>query len=190
MANTPQVYGAKEVIDELKRLESGAINEIRKDLRKAAEPIALSIRSYIPSAPPMSGFIHRGRTSWSPSNIKISVKTNFSKRYAKNEYGIVSLWVGGKKGTIGAAGLQIADMAGKANKVKYTGTSRKYSRNGNPEMTHKLRGQGKGLLDYLVGTPSRYVWRAANLQLPKIQQEVLASLDSTFKRVNKNMQVK
>lgn len=191
MANTPQVYGIADVISELKQIEPKSINGVRKDLRTAAEPIAASINDYIPNEPPLSGFVHRGRTSWSPSNVSAKVKTNFSKRSLKNEYGIVSIWVGGKKGTLGAAGLQIADMAGRRNKTK-GGVTREYDYKGTTRR-HRLNGQGRSLIENLNSrwsNPSRFVWRAANLRLPEIQRETLASLEKTFKKVNQNMQVK
>ena len=192
MANTPQVYGVGNVISELKQLEPKSINGIRKDLRATAEPIAASIRAYIPNEPPLSGFAHRGRTSWSPSNIDAKVKTNFSKRSLKNEYGIVSIWVGGKKGTLGAAGLQIADMAGRRNKVKTGGRTREYDYMGT-KRSHRINGQGRSLIEYMNGlwsTPSRFVWRAALSKLPEIQAQTLRSLEDTFRKVNQNMQVK
>lgn len=189
---TPQVLGINEVIRELQSVEPQSVREIRSDLRVAAEPLATSIKDYIPNAPPMSGFMHRGRTSWSPQNIKVNVKTNFSRRAAKNEHSIVSIWVGGKKGTIGAAGLQIADMAGKRNRVRSGGETREYAYRGTTR-THRLNNQGRKLIEQLNGTfssPSRFVWRAANLQLPKVQESVLKSLDTVYKKVNQNMQVK
>lgn len=189
---TPKVLGINEVIRELQSVEPQSVKEIRTDLRVAAEPLAASIRDYIPNSPPLSGFVHNGRTSWAPQNIKINVKTNFSRRAAKNEHSIVSIWVGGKKGTLGAAGLQIADMAGKRNRTRSGGRTREYDYRGS-KRTHRLNNQGRAMIEYLNGSyssPSRFVWRAANLQLPKVQESVVRSLESVYKKVNQNMMVK
>ena len=175
---TPKVYGVDQTIATLRLVEGQFVNTARRDLRNAAEPVATNIMSWIPDAPPLSGMRHSGRTSWTRSNIKATVKTNFSKRAARNEHSLVSIWVGGKKGTKGAAALQIADMAGRRNKVS-TGLSRKYEKNGRT-VRHKLNGQGAALIDNLgarYASPSRFVWRGAMSQLPKVTSDVLVILE-------------
>jgi hypothetical protein len=166
---TPKVYGIDATIRELKQVEPSAINQLRKDLRVAVEPVAISIRSAIPGSAPIRGMRHKGRTGWDASQIKTVVKTNFSKKASARGYSIVSIWVGGKKGARGTAALQIADMAG-----------RKSGR--------KTR-QGSALIAKLGGLPSRYVWKQAEQQIPVISAQVLVSLEKTSKQVNKNLVV-
>ena len=188
---TPKVYGVDQTIATLRLVEGNFVNTARKDLRNAAEPVATNIMSWIPDAPPLSGMKHSGRTSWNRSNIKATVKTSFSKRAARNEHSLVSIWVGGKKGTKGAAGLQIADMAGRRNKVS-TGLSRKYEKNGRT-VRHKLNGQGAALIDNLgarYSSPSRFVWRGAMSQLPKVTSDVLVILEKVSAKVNAKLVVK
>jgi hypothetical protein len=164
---------------------------LRKDLRVSAKPIASAIKAYIPSTAPLSGMQHGGRTSWQPQNVKVAVRTSFTKRVARDELSIVSIVVGGKKGTDGAAGLQIADMAGIANKTT-TGQTREYIRNGK-KRTHRKNGQGKALIEYLNGrysSASRFVWRGAQTQLPSVRAAVLASLEKASKKVNAKLVMK
>lgn len=190
---TPQVYGVQQTIAELKQIEPKLVTQVRKDLRVAAEPVAASIRSYIPNQPPLRGMRHKGRTSWQPNNVKVTVKTNFSKRAMNREQSLVSIWVGGKKGTVGAAGLQIADMAGRVGKVRTSGRTREYTRGTNNKVSHRLNGQGRSMIDYLTGNwgrPSRFVWRAAELHRSSVQTSVLESLDKVSKEMNKNLLVK
>lgn len=192
-----QVYGIAETIKELERLPNLLVNKARADLRVAVEPMKASISSYIPSAPPLmgrqfdrnGGMNHKGRTGWNKAAIKITVRTSFSKRTQRNQSPLVSIWVGGKKGTYGAAGLQIADMAGRKNKIKTSGETKPYAYKGG-QRTHAIRGQGASMIEKLQGRPSRYVWKAAMLHMNTVQNSVLQSLDKVSKQVNQNLVVK
>jgi hypothetical protein len=182
---TPKVYGVDQTIATLRLVEGSFVTAARKDLKNAAEPVATNIMNWIPNSPPLSGMRHSGRTSWDRSNIKATVRTNFSKRAAKNEHSIISIWVGGKKGTKGAAGLQIADMAGKRGKSA-TGQTREYTRRGRTQ-SHRLNGQGSALMDNLgsrYSSPSRFVWRGAMSQLPKVTADVLVILEGVSAKLN------
>jgi hypothetical protein len=186
-----KVFGVDQTIAELRLLDENLIKDLRKDLRVAVEPIATSIKAYIPNQPPLrgkngrGGMQHNGRTSWQPSSVKVSVKTSFSRRTITNEQGLVSIWVGGKKGENGAAALQIADMAGKRGKAS-GGVTREYDYKGGTRR-HRKNGQGRAMMDYLNGrysTASRFVWRGAMLQLPAVQSAVLLSLEKASAKVN------
>jgi hypothetical protein len=186
-----KVYGIDQTVAQLKLLDENLVKDLRKDLRIAAEPIATSIKAYIPNQAPLRGMNHSGRTSWNPSGMKVSVKTSFTKRVVRNEASLVSIVVGGKKGTPGAAGLQIADMAGRRNKVG-RGRTREYAYKGGTR-THALNGQGREMIDYLSGRngpASRFVWRAAMIQLPAVQSAVLVSLEKASKKVNARLVTK
>jgi hypothetical protein len=135
------------------------------------------------------GMNHKGRTGWNKAAIKVTVKTSFSKRTQKNQTSLVSIYVGGKKGTYGAAGLQIADMAGRRNRVKSGGRTRDYAYKGGTR-SHAINGQGRSMIEKLQGRPSRYVWRAAMLHMTTVQTSVLQSLDKVSKQVNQNLVVK
>ena len=195
--NKVQVYGIPETIKELELLPNKLVNTARSDLKVAAEPMRASIESYIPDAPPLmgrqfdrnGGMNHKGRTGWNKAAIKVTVRTSFSKRAQKNQTSLVSVFVGGKKGTYGAAGLQIADMAGRRNRVKSGDRTRDYAYKGGTR-SHAINGQGRSMIEKLQGRPSRYVWRAAMLHMTTVQTSVLQSLDKVSKQVNKNLVVK
>lgn len=184
-----RVYGIDRTIRELKEVEPKAINALRKDLRIAAEPIAQTIKSGLPSEAPTRGMRHKGRTGWNISKISVKPKTNFSRRASARGYSIVSIWVGGKKGTTGAAGLQIADMSGRRGNVRTSGRTKSYTKNG-VETSHRINGQGRGLQKKLRAAPSRYVWKKAEQQIPQISSEILLSLEKTSVSINKNLMVK
>ena len=187
-----QVYGVQQTIAALKQIDPELLKQTRKDLKVAAEPIATSIRAYIPNQPPLRGFRHNGRTSWKPSGIQIKVKTDFSKRAFAGERSLVRIVVGGRKNATGMAALEIADMAGKVNKIATSGRTTPYNYKGT-KRTHAKRGQGRAMIDYLSGSfssPSRFVYRAAELHKAKVQQTVLESLQKVSKKVNNELLVK
>jgi len=165
-----QVYGVQQTIATLKTVEPELIKLARKDMRRAAEPIASSIESYIPNEAPLSGMVHNGRTSWKPNNVRARVRTDFTKRAFKREESLVKIVVGGKKGTTGAAGLQIGDMAGRKSQGK--------------------KASGRAMIQKMKGKPSRFVWRAAMMKLPEVQASVMHSFDKLSKEINQKLLVK
>ena len=133
---------------------------------------------------------HNGRTSWNSSSIKIRIVTDFSKRAFKNEKPLVKIVVSGSNP--GMAGLFIADMAGKRNKVRTSGLTREYQRLGKSRR-HRLNGQGRSMIEWLTanwGTPSRFVWRAAEMHRTTAQASVMNSLDKISKEMNQKLLVK
>jgi hypothetical protein len=184
-----QVYGVHDTIAVLQKLEPELFKKARKDMRSAAEPVAASIRDYIPDSAPLRGFRHKGRTSWNTSSVKVRVNTSFSKKTIRNEKPLVRIVVNGS--SPGMAGLFIADMAGKKNKIG-TGMSSEYTKNGR-KMRHKLNGQGRAMIEYLNGRwgpASRFIWRAAELHRGTAQASVLNTLDKISKDFNKRLLVK
>ena len=89
MALNPQVYGVDQTIRELKLVEPEFYKTARIDLRKAAEPIAVNIRAWIPEQAPLSGMKHNGRTGRNKAGVKVTVKQSFSKRTAARETSLV-----------------------------------------------------------------------------------------------------
>jgi hypothetical protein len=111
--------------------------------------------------------IHNGRTGWNPSGISAKVKTNFSKKAERTGASLVSIVVGGKgKSSKGSAAFQIADMAGRKAKGK--------TRSGKA-MISKLNAQKKA---------SRYVYPAAERELPYVRDQVVGTIRKLTKTYN------
>lgn len=188
-----QVYGVQETVKILQQIEPELLKQTRKDIREIAQPLVSAIEQYIPNQPPLRGMAHNGRTAWKPSNVKITVKTSFANKTFTREQSIASVQVGGKKGTDGTAGLQIADMAGRRNKVRRSGRTRAFTRNGNSDVSYRLNGQGAGLIDYLNSNwsrASRFVWRAAETQIATVQAGVSKSIDKLSEATNIKLSMK
>lgn len=160
-----RVVGMAEVAKTLKTLDNDLIKQARKDLRSGAQPVANAVKANIPSEAPLRGMIHNGRTAWKPSGVKVAVKTNFSKKAERKGFALVSIVAGaaGKNAT-GGASFQIADIAGRKNKGS--------TRSGRA-MIRKLNSQGRA---------SRYVYPAAERELPQIEK----TLRDTIKKLGRD----
>jgi hypothetical protein len=154
-----QVTGIAEIAKTLRTVDKDLLNRARKDLRTAAKPVADAVKRNIPNESPLRGMIHNGRTGWNSSGVKVTVKTNFSKKAERKGESLVSIVAGGQsKNAFGGASFQIADIAGRKAKGN--------TRSGRA-MIRKLNQQGKG---------SRYVYPAALRELPYVEDVVRATI--------------
>jgi len=154
-----RVVGIAEVSKTLRAIDKDIVNAARKDLRTGAKPVADAVRNNIPSEAPLSGMVHNGRTAWKPSGVKVTVKTNFTKKAERKGTSLVSIVAGAQgKNAMGAAAFQIADMAGR-------------KRRGN---TASGRAMIRGL--NAKSRASRYVYPAALRQLPYVEDVVRGTI--------------
>ena len=189
---TSRVTGVADTVRVLNKLDKEIVKEARKDLRTGAQPVANAIKSNIPNEAPLRGMIHNGRTRWQPSGVTAKVKTNFSKKAQRNETSLVSIVVGAQgKNATGAASFQIADMSGRKNSSGRSDTIKPYPYKGGTR-THRNNGQGRAMIRALnaLGRASRYVYPAAERELPYVINQVegtikglSTSLNNELKRV-------
>jgi hypothetical protein len=154
-----RVVGIAEVTKTLRETEKDLVNRARKDLRTGAKPVADAVRNNIPTEAPMRGMVHSGRTAWQPSGVKVTVRTNFTKKAERKGYQLVSIVAGARgKSAPGSAAFQIADMAGR----KAKGNTRS-----GKAMIRKLNSSGRA---------SRYVYPAALREVPYVQDVVRGTI--------------
>jgi hypothetical protein len=154
-----RVVGIAEVAKTLRETEKDLVNRARKDLRTGAKPVADAVKQNIPTEAPMRGMVHSGRTAWQPSGVKVTVRTNFTKKAERKGYQLVSIVAGSRgKSAPGSAAFQIADMAGR----KAKGNTRS-----GQAMIRKLNSKGRA---------SRYVYPAALRQVPYVQDVVRGTI--------------
>lgn len=165
-----KITGIAETVKILNSIDKDIVKQARKDLRTGAQPLANSIKSAIPTEAPLRGMVHSGRTGWNPSGVSAKVKTNFSKKAERKGTSLVSIVVGGKGKTgTGAAIFQIADMAGRKARGK-TPSGR--------AMIRSLNAQKKA---------SRYVYPAAERELPYVRDQVVATIRKLTKTYNNSL---
>jgi hypothetical protein len=154
-----RVVGIAEVSKTLKAMDKDLVNQARKDLRTGAKPVADAVKQNIPTEAPLRGMIHNGRTAWKPSGVKVTVKTNFTKKAERKGTSLVSIVAGAQgKNAIGGAAFQIADMSGR-------------KRRGNTA-------SGRAMIRALNNNDraSRYVYPAALRQVPYVEDVVRGTI--------------
>jgi hypothetical protein len=166
-----KVTGMAEVVRTLNSIDRDIVKQARRDLKTAAQPIATAVKSNIPSEAPLRGMMHNGRTGWRSSGVKVTIRTNFSKKADINNFQLVSIVVGskGKKGSSvrGAAAFQIADISGRKS-------------SGNTE-------SGRAMISKLnsIHGASRFVYPAAEKQLPYVEHSVRDTIKKLQRDYNK-----
>jgi hypothetical protein len=174
-------YGVKETIALMRTVQPEMLKQLRKDIRKIANPAVTAIKSTVPTVAPISGMNHSGKTAWSGVSSTVSVTPGQrSRALGSNTANLAAIVSTGKNKQFG---FNIADMAGKSNKVRSGGRTRPYQRNG-VTRTHALNGQGAGLISNLPKRPSRYVYPAIESKLPAIYSEVAVAIEVASKTIN------
>ena len=178
-------YGVKETIALMRQVQPEMLTQLRKDIRKIANPAVTAIKSTTPSVSPFAGrtkdgMSHNGKTAWSGVSVSVSITPGQrSKGFASTTANLAAIVSTGKNKQFG---FNIVDMAGKTGKIRSGGRTRPYQRNGKT-MTHALNGQGAGL-NTLPKKPSRYVYPAIESKLPAIYAEVANSIEVASQIIN------
>ena len=176
MAVSIEIPGLKEALATLKKTDAEIYKSMVTNLDTATAPMRQAIQNNIPSIAPLSGFVHKGRTKW-PSG-KVSVKTNIRRGRSRR---------GGKEAVIRIivknAAVEIADMAGRRNEVRYGELTREYKHKGKPRR-HTINGQGEYLISALnlIGKASRFVWPAADQYRDSVVVEVDKVIQEAIKK--------
>ena len=202
---TIRIQGVKETLQLLDAVQPGAIKELRKDIRRIAQPVVTAIKSNLPTTAPLSGMNHYGRTRF--AGAKVSAELLLRGYGNSDTIPLARLAVVSPKD---AAGLEIADMAGRktmlngpAIKYEYKGRgriggsgrqrptkSRPVVRRGNTAtFQYRITGQGKGMTDNLGGVPSRYVYPALADREDTLAADMLKTIESYTDRINAKIKV-
>lgn len=164
-----QISGVKEVLKELKELENGAINALRKDIRKyLADDVAAAYRYVQESEYQMvfgvrnAGMFHKGRTGFSTPQVKIGIRP-------RAKHGIVSFVAESPNKT---AGYEILEKAG--------------SRSGG------VTSQGRALIGMLrrhfpPNKAGRFVFAAVQARLPLITKDVAFIIEQYADQVSSRL---
>ena len=203
MIDPVRIQGVKETLQLLEAVQPGSIKELRKEVRRIAEPAVSAIRSNLPATAPLSGMTHYGRTRFAGAKVRAEVQTRDSK--STNTSSLVRLSV---ESPGDAAGLEIADMAGRrsmkqgpALPYEYKGLgrvggsgrqsptrSRSVTRRGNAApFSYRINGQGKAMIKNLGGAPSRYVYPPLTVAILGVRDEMVKTLDGFVGRINQKL---
>jgi len=159
---TIQATGLKEALRDLGKLDPALRREIGKDIRQVVKPLVDTINGRVPGNAPLSGMNHNGRTGWRRRRTVVTkVDARKPRRHVNRpNYSTLSVVRVGTRD----APTAIVDMAGKA------GGSSSRARPG------RARPNFSGALG---GTPSRFLWPAADRNLGAIER----NLEDITKRI-------
>jgi hypothetical protein len=200
-----RIKGVKETLELLDAVQPGAIKELRKDIRRIAQPVVTAIKSNLPKTAPLSGMNHYGRTRF--AGAKVSAQLLLRGWANRDTIPLARIAVVSPGD---AAGLEIADMAGRKSMMngpaltyEYKGRgrvggsgrqkptkSRAVVRRGNTAtFQYRITGQGKGMTDNLGGIPSRYVYPALADREETLALDMLKTIESYTDRINQKLKV-
>lgn len=188
MALVSEVKGLQGTIKDLQQVDKEFYNQSKKEMVNLAKPLALKIRQGLPEHVDGKrlGFSHSGRTAWDKGSVKTSTKFSTAAPRPNKPNHLIKMVFN----TPGSAGLNLIDMAGRRNKIRTSGKTRPYKRNGRT-MTHTLSGQGASMIGHLTKRAgrkaSRYIWPSAEREKPMIERGILKAVEDASGKVNKNL---
>jgi hypothetical protein len=203
---TIRIEGVKETLQLLDAVQPGSIRELRKDIKRIAEPAVTAIKANLPRTAPLSGMNHYGRTRFAGALVKANL--DLRQHRLSNSHSLVRIEVISPGD---AAGLEIADMAGRRTMMhglrlpyEYKGIgrrggsgrqsptkSRPVVRRGNSrQFQYRINGQGKGMTDNLGGVPSRYIYPALAGKVDGIAADMIKTLDAYAAKINQKLKVR
>ena len=207
MATTKiRIEGVKETLQLLDAVQPGSIRELRKDIKRIAEPAVTAIKANLPRTAPLSGMNHYGRTRFAGALVKANLDLRAHR--LSNSHSLVRIEVISPGD---AVGLEIADMAGRRTMqhgprlpYEYKGRgriggsgrqsptkSRPVVRRGNSrQFQYRINGQGKGMTDNLGGVPSRYIYPALAGKVDGIAADMMKTLETYAKKINQTLKVR
>lgn len=176
----------------IKKVQPQLVKDMKKDMRKEAQPTIKSIKAYLlwvdPDVEPFNnsgdsrirkGELIAGRggkTKWKKENILRGVRVKFGgpnrkARMGKTQYAIMSIYQSNPAGAI-------FDQAGSKNLGK---PGNKFNENLEAEDKPHKDGERKGKKG-----GSRYMWPGAESHLPKLQEAAKQIMDNMIRDFNKN----
>jgi hypothetical protein len=185
----------KRLIDVMKQIDPKLVKSLRKDFRRIGRPVVRGIKAQIPTQAPLSGMVTKvGRLSWSLTmnqsrDIK-SVVVRDRKRAPRSKYPIVGL----VQAVVRAAPVALADMSGRSGayvnskdetrEYDYTGPQKGKPAGQLGRRKHKIRNQGRHMIDRLGGRGSRYVYPGAEASLPQAKAEMQVAVNNAVNNIN------
>ncbi len=207
MATTKiRIEGVKETLQLLDAVQPGSIRELRKDIKRIAEPAVTAIRSSLPATAPLSGMNHYGRTRFAGALVKSNL--DLRQHRLSNSHSLVRIEVISPGD---AAGLEIADMAGRRSQgggvqlpYEYKGIGRRggsgrqaptrsrpvVRRGQSRQFQYRINGQGQAMITNLRGTASRYVYPALAGKVDGIAADMIRTLDAYAAKINQKLKVR
>tara|TARA_R110000868_G_scaffold139558_2_gene354522 strand:+ start:1186 stop:1716 length:531 start_codon:yes stop_codon:yes gene_type:complete len=169
-----EMNGLAETLRDLGKIQPAMKRQVMKDIRGVVKPVVDIINARIPSAPPLSGMDHNGRTGW--SNVKkVAVKVDARKPrrpVGETTQGATTMSV--VRIVTKGAPVAIADMTGKAGGNK----SRRDAKYKRPNFASALD---------RLGSPSRFMWKDIDRSISLIETQLRKTVNDAVYAANKEL---
>jgi hypothetical protein len=162
LSSSMRPQGVAQVTRDLRKIDRGSLNALRKDMRQSIMGIAQEIASEVPSVSPMPGMRdHEGVTSWGGSpRASVSFTPGRGRGGGKR---LLAMKFTSKKKSIGFEYLELAG----SSKRPGSKFSKVYSREGSTTFQHRVTNQGKAFNEKIAravqikGTGGYFVFDSA-----------------------------
>jgi hypothetical protein len=187
----------RDLIALMRYIDPELVKALRKRYRKIGADLVTDIKKEIPNSAPLSGMVTKvGRLSWSrtmnQSRPVKSIVVRDRKRIVRSKLPTVGL----VQVVARSAPLVMADMAGRSGayinsrdetrEYDYTYTG-KYGGKYVAKRKHKIRGQGRAMIQKLGGRASRYVYPGAENKLPEVRKNIQLAVNEAANNVNQRL---
>ena len=183
------------LISVMRQINPALVRAFRKNQRQIAGPVVRGIRDGLGQVKPHRGMVTKvGRLSWSmtmnQSKDIQSVVVRDRKRKPRSTFPVIGII---QARTL-AAPVGIYDMAGRSRayinskdetrEYDYTGPQRGKPAGQLGRRKHKIRNQGLRMIEMLGGRGSRFVYPAAEKQLPEVRMKLQIAVNQAVNEVN------
>ena len=184
--STVTLTGVPEVIRQLEIFMPNSVKEMKKEVKGIVGPALTKIDSNIPVVSPLRGMMHNGRTQYggAKSNLAFPITKII---YNADVHPLVQIQVRSPKG---AAGLLVADMAGRGSgKGRRASTmSAEITKEGIAPYRYRKNGQGQAMIRALSRKASRFVYPGVERSIPSMSLKTMAVLDRYAAKVNRTIE--
>ena len=158
----PEIIGLDFVVRELNDLEPGLVKQLKQELVTEIKPLYRTIKSQVEQSRPfLRGFDHSGRTGDKGATVRVTGKAVTGRRGRSTS--LVSI-------RTTSASAVIADMAGRGSKGR--------TESGQAMVANLTAKHGK---------PSRFVYRAIEREIPKVQAAITKIVEKYADMVNRKL---
>jgi len=182
-----QIQGLKDDLKTIQSVNPKLRRELGKRFRQVAKPTVDLINQAKAPIKQIDGFDHQGRTGARVLKpVKVDINTRRARKRAQVMRGATYETLSTIRIRTYDAPTAIADMAGKVNKIEFSGRTRAYA---NRPKGHAIVGQGQFLaakLNSTFGAPaSRFMWPSAEAKLSDSQSEIAKIVADVEREANK-----
>lgn len=194
MAESVQLIGVKETLQQLQAVQPEVYKKMIEDIKVILQPAVSAIENNVPKVSPLystkhnrNGMEHNGRSALAP--VKVTPRVLVSSRAY---YGTEAKFVQIESHSLnGKFGFEMIDMAGRGTGRgrRPRPITREYAYKGGTRK-HRLNGQGEAMIRKLnesSGKASRYTYPAVEKSFVKVQAQVLRTLDKAVAKINRKL---